>query len=573
MSDLTPTSAGALSATPLPNLLAYLLDHRLSGSLVLEDPAGNKHAIWFERGYPAKAQTAEPVVALGQMLVEMGLIDHSDAERAAERAVAERRLYGVYLVASGAISRDQLELALREQLRRRIRWLFRLPPESIYGFYDGVNLLDRWGGAEGTPVGVLSLAWEGIRDYAQPERVQATLERLADLPLRLHREAQVGRFQFDGREQALADVLRAKPQTLASLLATRLVDEMVARRMIYMLAITRHLDLGTGGRPIGVEEGSMRRSSTGQPAVRATNDGVAKPAAPAAAALRVDAPVAATSPQGPAASPGPEIEQLKSEYRQRAAELAEQNAYQILGLEQWASAAQIQATFFQLAKKWHPDRLGPEFDDVRELVTRAFSRMSEAHALLSDLDQRREYDQAIAQGSSGDEQEQVARALRAASAHQRAEILLKRNQLDAAEREAKVAMDGDPDQSDHLALYAWIVANKPDRAASAGYDDLIALLNRAVEIGPKNENARFWRGQVLKRAGRLGQAIKDFRWVAQNNPRHVDAAREIRLFARRRGESPEDSSRDRISTPPRGRTLTSPGPADKPGFFGKLFKR
>jgi curved DNA-binding protein CbpA len=570
MSDLTPTAAGALSAAPLPNLLAYLLDRRLSGSLVLEDPAGNKNAIWLERGYPAKAQTAEPVVALGQLLVEMGLMNHSDAERAAERAMAERRLYGVYLVASGAISRELLEQALREQLRRRIRWLFRLPPESIYGFYDGVNLLDRWGGAEGTPVGVLSLVWEAIRDHAQPERVQATLERLADLPLKLHREAQLGRFQFDGREQALADVLRAKPHTLASLLATRLVDEAVARRMIYMLAITRHLDLGTGGRPIGVEEGSMRRSSTGQPAVRATDDGVAKPAAPA---VGVDAPVAATSPHGPVASLGPEIEQLKSEYRQRAAEFAEQNAYQILGLDQRASSAQIQATFFQLAKKWHPDRLGPEFDDVRELVTRAFGRMSEAHALLTDTDQRREYDQAIAQGSSGDEQEQVARALRAASAYQRAEILLKRHQLDAAEREAKVAMDGDPDQSDHLALYAWIVANKPDRAASARYDDLIALLNRAVELGPKNERARFWRGEVLKRAGRLEQAIRDFRWVTQNNPRHVDAAREVRLFERRRGEPPGDSSRDRISTPPRGRALSSPGPADKPGFFGKLFKR
>ena len=311
----------------------------------------------------------------------------------------------------------------------------------------------------------------------------------------------------------------------------------------------------------------MRRSSARQAAVRAADNGAARAAAPG----RADAP--APPPPGAASPPGPEIEQLKSEFRQRAADLTEQNAYQILGLPQTASVAQIQATFFQLARKWHPDRLGPEFDDVRELVTRAFARMSEAHALLTDVDQRREYDQALAQGNSGDEQEQVARVLRAASAHQRAEILLKRNQLDAAEREAKVAMDGDPEQSDHLALYAWIVANKPDRAASARYDDLIALLNRAVELGPKNERARFWRGEVLKRAGRLEQAIKDFRWVAQSNPRHVDAAREVRLFERRRGDPARDSSRDRISTPPRGRTLSSSGPAGKPGFFGKLFKR
>jgi curved DNA-binding protein CbpA len=566
MSDLMPTAAGALSATPLPNLLAYLLDHRHTGSLVLEDPAGNKHALWFERGYPAKAQTAEPIVTLGQQLIAMELINRADAERAAERAQAERRLYGVWLVASGAISREDLELALREQIRRRIRWLFCLPPDSVYGFYDGVNLLERWGGAEGTPVGVLSLVWEGIKNHAQPERVQATLERLGDQPLRLHREAQLARFQFDRHEQALADVLRAKPYAFSGLLATRLLDEAVARRMVYMLAITRHLDLGAG-RPIGVEDAATRRSSARQAAVRPADNGAAKAVAPG----RADAP--ALPPPVVASPAGPEIEQLKSEFRQRAAELTEQNAYQILGLPQTASVAQIQGTFFQLAKKWHPDRLGPEFDDVRELVTRAFARMSEAHALLTDVDQRREYDQAQAQGNSGDEQEQIARVLRAASAHQRAEILLKRNQPDAAEREAKAAMEGDPEQSDHLALYAWIVANKPERAASAAYDDLIALLNRAVELGPKNERARFWRGEVLKRAGRGEQAIKDFRWVVQNNPRHVDAAREVRLFERRRGEPPGDNSRDRISTPGHGHAVTPSGPADKPGFFGKLFKR
>jgi curved DNA-binding protein CbpA len=565
MSDPMPTAAGGLAATPLPNLLAYLLDRKLSGSLVLEDPARNKNAVLFERGYPAKAQTSETVIALGQLLVEMGRMQTSDAERAAEQAIAERRLYGVYLVAAGTISRDELEGALREQLRRRIRWLFRLPAASIYGFYEGLNLLSHWGGAEGTPVGVLSLVWEGIRDYPQAERVQATLARLGDTPLRLHREAQLGRFQFDRREQALADVLRAKPQTLASLLGTRLLDETIASRMIYMLAITRHLDLGTGGRPIGIEEGAGRRSSATRPAVRA---GDGEPPGPTAQP-RTDP--TATAPRPAPAPAGPEIEQLKEEYRQRSAELAGQNAYQILGLDHGSSPALVQSTFFQLAKKWHPDRLGPEFDDVREVVTRTFSRMSEAHAMLADADQRRDYDQALAQGGSGDEQEQVARALRAASAYQRAEILFKKNQLDAAEREAKVAMDGDPDQSDHLALYAWIAANKPARAASARFDDLIALLNRAVELGPNNERARFWRGQVLTRAGRVEEAIRDFRWVAQNNPRHVDAAREVRLFERRRAE--KDGSRDTAAARPRERTTTGAGQAEKPGLFGKLFKR
>jgi len=133
-------------------------------------------------------------------------------------------------------------------------------------------------------------------------------------------------------------------------------------------------------------------------------------------------------------------------------------------------------------------------------------------------------------------------------------------------------MDGDPDQSDHLALYAWIVANRPERAEQVGYDQLIALLSRAVDLGPNNERARFWRGQVFKRAGRLEDAIKDFRWVNHANPRHVDAAREVRLYEMRRAERGEKSN-DRPSTPPRARTASSPEPRAKGGILGKFFKR
>jgi curved DNA-binding protein CbpA len=356
-----------------------------------------------------------------------------------------------------------------------------------------------------------------------------------------------------------------------------LLEEPILQRLMYMLAITRHLDLGTGNRPIGVEAVAVQRSHVATqggnrsptPAPTST-DAVAGPQKvkrDSRPPLRVGGEIPATGiVDGP-------LEHRKAELRKQATEMLEQNYYQVLGVDQLANTSTIQAAFFQLAKKWHPDRLEAEFSDLRDLVTRAFARMSEAHALLTDPEKRKEYDRAGTQGSDGDDQEHVARVLRAASAFQRAEILFKKHAWEAAEREAKLAMDSDPDQSDHLALYAWILASKPERPESG--EDPIELLNRAVELGPKNERARFWRGQVFKRAGRLEEATRDFRWVAQNNPRHVDAAREVRLYEMRRGEKVDGGEKldERGGQTPRGPTAVGAKWGEKLGILSKLFKR
>jgi tetratricopeptide (TPR) repeat protein len=546
MSDLTPTAAGTLSATPLPNLLAYMLDRALTGTLVVEDPAGQKSAVSFEHGHPTKARTAESVILIGQLLVELGLLDRSVAEQAAEQALARQTLYGVYLVATDTLPPARMEEALREQFRQRIRWMFSLPPASVYGFYDRLNLLEHWGGDQGTAVAVLPLVWQGIREHAAEERVQAVLARLGQQPLRLHSEAHLGRFEFNPSEQALADVLRAKPRRLDSLLAVRLVEERIARRMIYLLAITRHLDLGTGGRPIGVEEHSH---------------------APARSRQSGQIPTGTAAPSIPPSSRSTE------ELARRVAELARHDLYGVLGVARHASTTAIQTAFVRLAKQWHPDRSTPESDDVRQLVIQAFARLSEAHAVLVDPGARRQYDHALEQALSDEERNQVARVLGAAAAYLRAEVLFKKGNLAGAEREVKTALEGDPDQSDYLSLYAWIEASQPERIATGRWDDLIALLTRALKQGPPSERTHFWRGQLLKRAGRWEEAQRDFHWVVHNNRHHVDAARELRLYEMRRGSDKSNKSGERLITPVPGRTTPPSMRAAEPGILGKLFKR
>jgi hypothetical protein len=68
--------------------------------------------------------------------------------------------------------------------------------------------------------------------------------------------------------------------------------------------------------------------------------------------------------------------------------------------------------------------------------------------------------------------------------------------------------------------------------------------------------------------------MRDFRFIVEENPRHLEATRELRLYEMRRGgrvsQAPPAPGEPRNSSNPPRR----PGPEDKKGgLLNKLFKR
>lgn len=537
--------SGTLAQTPVPELLVYALDHNLNGTLVIEEPTGAKSAVLFEQGAPAKAKTSEAVVTLAQVLVEQGVIQENVARAALQRMAEQRTLFGEILLADKAISYQKLQEGLREQVVQKVIWLFARAPECVFGYYEGADFLANWGGIP-TRVKPLPLMWRGLRQYVDDTRVNALMTRLSTTPLKLYFDAPVGRFKLDPHERGVVDMLRTKSQTLASLLASGLGDPKRVQRVVYGLALTRQLDFGSGKEPIGIEEAPS--TMTGTPLQPFTGASAKPSGETAPAASRAESPrVSPPPPAKQAADPSPAVSARKEEIRERAARHGE-SYYEVLGVATNASSAEIQGAFFQLAKTWHPDRLGPEFKDVREEATRVFARMSEAHQVLGDEEQRKQYDELLQKGGgSADEQEQVAKVVRAATAFQRAEVHLKKHNLDAAEKEARAAVDGDPGQADYQALYAWVQAQRPHD----DYTGLIQKLSEALKSEPQNRKALWYRGQLYKRAGDPRRAVRDFRALLELEPRHVEAQREVRLYEMRKSQ-PKD---------------------EKGGLLGKWFKR
>lgn len=538
MSGVNATARGNLGSTPLGELLIFCLERSLTGSLVIETPAIGRTGLTLVSGAIVKAKTPEPSCRLGQICVRLGQIDAEEVE--AVTLSQGERLLGEALRDLGLLESAQLKVALKEQLVRQVEWVSQLGADSIYGYYEGKDFLARWGGAN-VEVDPLSLIWSASKVSLRAERAKQVMLHLGSQNLRLHPASRIGRFGFDARARSVTDVLRAKPHTYAELLNTGLLPPVDLDRALATLVLTKHLDLGADEHPLGVDAEATvpplsRQSEVAQrPLVR-------RHRRPGEGTAQTEAPVAVDQA----------LLSREKELTSMAERIAGMTLYEVLGVPKEAETTAIQGAFFQLARYWHPDKLPVELRNQRDLATKVFSRMTEAHQVLTNASQRAEYDRLSQEATSSEqEQDRVAAVLRAASAFQKAEILAKRGDWAGAEAAAQRACDDDPEHAEYRAFLAWVVARSGQRAASNLYDDLIKTLDEAVKVNEGSIRLRMYRGEVLKLAGKPNLAIRDFRYVTDLQPNNVEAAREVRLYQMRKQDEPPSQE----------------------GLFGRLFKK
>lgn len=541
-----PTATGSLASTPLCELLVYALAQSLSGSLVLECPDHAKHAVLFDLGAPVKARVDNAGTRLGQVLLRRGAIDEAARRGAEANADKSSQLFGQRLLSQGAIDAASLAEALRAQLLEQLVWLATVPGATAFAYYDQVDLLESWGGGR-LDLDPLAAVWGAARCQAPEERVAHACQGLAGKTLRLHPASRIGRFGFSARERSVLDVLRVKPQALAELEATGLIEPQLLRTVMYVLVLTRHLD--TGMQPLGVSlavkaaaSGLWRAPSATQP--RAAPESKPEPT-PRAAPARAEA--AKETPRAPRDAQQTGRFLTADEIAAKLGQLDELSHYELLELPPGASAEQVAEAFPALARRWHPDKLSPEHKSSREGVMRVFARMTEAHRVLSSSTSRAEYDRSQQNELEQEaEQAQVSKVLRAAEAFQKAEILLKKRDLVGAEKLAHMAFTSDLDQPEYGALYAWIRA----RRAEATEEDVSAsltLLKAAVARQADNVKIRYYLACVLKRAGQAAPALREFRFVADKDPSNLDAVRELRLHDMRKHNAPETGNPSLLS--------------------------
>ncbi len=533
-----PLAEGALSATPFGHVLLSIQKKGLSGTLAVwpDDDQPGQDRILFRSGVPAIGRFIEPVASL-----DRGLLTIFPRER------------------------------------------------GPYAFYEA-DLVGEGDGTMRGSVDVLEVIATSLRGEVPKDAMTRVIRKLGDERQRIKKSAPLARFSLQSNEKAFVELMRAEPAT-AAVLVEQFGDPKVARRMLYLLAITESLEVyrpisrqklravspsSQGDRPSSPPFG--RRASSGSstpPRMRRSSPPGRRDSAPAAGDSVLPTSISNLPPAkrlsgeilAPRQMPPMPPEGFSEEHRKRWEEVARvigmmdrQNYFEMLGVKESADANDIRGKYMKLAKKWHPDRLPNELSPLRPWVEEIFHLFTVARDTLANDKSRIEYQKTVMQGGGTPESERKLNVMvESAINFQKVDVLVKRRRYDEALQICDEVMEVVRKEADYPAMKAWVLMLKHGIEEDEVANEIRELLKQTFRLNPDHVQGHFVRAHFLKRMGKHDKALKHFKKVAKLNPKNLEAIREVRIGSMRQS---------------RGRSSAPPGKGSKrPGIFGKLFKK
>jgi len=492
---LKPSAQGTLSKTPFPHLLVYTASQKLTGTLAIwppEQPQAGQHRIFFQDGVLSAIRPLHPA---------------TDSTEALLRLFAYR--------------------------------------DGPYAFYQAQNLLGSAGLLD-QPVDLYALLSRGLRQAPHEDVIDATLARFDGRLLRIRAGIPLERLALEPKELALIDALRAGPSARDALIAQSGLPSLDAKRIIYLLGLIRGIEV--------VEEGDLPRAplsdrahasalprvtlGSSQPPARTSQPIQSAQAAQPTPLTSSNLPPIPAQPAGLAGADLQRWQELVALYEK----LDDLNHFELLSVPLKAAASDVGTAYFALVKKFHPDRLSPALKPLAPCAQLVFERITEANDTLGNPTSHAAYLAAIEGGGGTRNAERLMRnVLESALEFQKAEVLLKRREYAQALALIRSALAKNPDEADYSAFYGWLLhlMNPGDQAP---FDEMLRAFERALTAHPKNERAHYYKGVVLKRMNRSDEATKHFKAAVEINPRHVEAAREVRLAEMRKDSKPPQPS-------------------------------
>lgn len=246
--DVAATLRGDFGATPLVQLLAYLLEYRLDGTLALEP--GDKALIHFTQGVPDKMRIGVRIALLGEEVVRLGLVPEEVVSRALTDAPRIGAHLGEYLVSSGHLQQSTLESVLRAQLVRRVAVLANVGTDTTYAFFAGADPLNA--GADDPRVNChpLDCILAVAKEWKEKTRMRAAMTQLRSRALPIHAACELDSLWMLEDERRVVAFLQREGPTLDELLSRRIARDEVLLPLLFTLLVARQFAFFED--PIGV---------------------------------------------------------------------------------------------------------------------------------------------------------------------------------------------------------------------------------------------------------------------------------------------------------------------------------
>ena len=488
---------GNLSETAFARILHNLYSLRATGLLHLENN-NLKKVVYIRNGYPIFVRSNLVREFLGQMLVRTGLLSDEVLAESLEASKQSNQRHGTALIEMGLLEPHQLNDALRTQVLDKLLDIFSWP-EGKYRFVQAREFKQ---GVTSIDLSPANLILQGLRDHANRDQVLKILEPHFEHYLQ-QAESPLYRFQdiqLSVNEQRILASCQGN-ETLSEVLKRHLLSRKEAEPLLAALLTTgilvARMEPKEAKEDVACDETELTRARR---------------------------------------------ESFLKDY----AWMMEQDYFTLLGVSESDSREQVRKSFYNMVKKYHPDRFFEQnaLPDLKDKVNALFQHISDAHETLSDANAKTHYlnDR---QGEKNSSTTSLENILQAETAFQKGIIFFRVKKYDQAKKAFAEALEISPSEAEYLMYQAWCAYKFNPKAADVIINARKNLL-RAIELNPKLSLAHLFLGYVCKDEGNKKEALRRFEKAIQCNPNCTEALREIRLMGMRKEK-------------------------EKKGLFGKMF--
>jgi tetratricopeptide (TPR) repeat protein len=444
--------------------------NKLTGQLVFKQGSVQKY-LFFQNGDLVQAKTSVAEERLGEMLYKLGKIS-DEAHSEIDRYIEPDKSIGQTLAQKGVTSQRSVEEGLTYQMREITL--------SLFPYFDGeITFHEKSSlGEQGfvTRVNVPYLIEDGIRRMKFQPAVQKFLEKKIPFPkvrtlyhlLTEEEKEIINKIKGEGTCEALWRSHKYNPDFFWKSLY-----------LFYCLDLVDFKDKEA----IPEEE--------------------PKEGAP----LR------------------PDVQEQLEEVLAYKEKIPSSNYYQILGVSKNASDEDIKKAYFQLARKFHPDRFDRSVPaQYKVQVEDIFDKITKAYHTLSSPEQRKDYD---AKGSPGREEPGKDMAKKADIKFRQAKTLYTMGRNEDAVVLLEEALRLNRNKGDYYLLLAMVEAKITSYRKKAEEHFL-----KATELEPWNPEGYVGLGVLYKQEGMLTKATKQFEKALEIDSGHSIARRELEALGK-----------------------------------------
>lgn len=552
---------GTVVDRPWGQTLSALASRGLTGE-VTAVADGKQYVVAFDGGIVVAASSPLGSDAAVRVALTGHLVSSTQVADIVRRQAAAPHRDEIEVLAEAArLTPDQAMRLRRRVIAQRAARTFTLE-RGDFIVDDTVTLL----AIPGSELDIRTVTYLGAKQFLSEGRLNSDLGQLGGwFQIKPEAIEDLPQFGFGEAEQAVVEPLIHGAGLLE--LERPELDQRMVRAVVYALVCSGMCVTEAHARPPqragrgappprsqDLDSPTLRRSdpvdapTQRRPAVVDRAAAEAEPSPPPPSEVMVDAPTAVGRKKPPSTAPtarprkaDAHTESVEALIKAKLAVLDQHvDHYTLVGVARDATAAQIRAAYFALARQLHPDRLSSlGIADPERRAQRLFAELNTAFAVLSDPKRRDEYTSILQRGGAKairaeelQAEELTQRVLDSEEAYRRGELALRRDQIEAAIRDLTRAVELNPDEADYHATLAWArFCGAPDKlAVSAGTRK---TLETAMRQSPKAVTPRFYLGRVERMLGRDQDALRYFREVLEMMPHHVEAGSEVRALESR----------------------------------------